>query len=243
MTREYVSPEGLRLDGRRPAELRRIRCKMGVISRPEGSAYFEQGNTKVLASVFGPKEVTFRKQARHDKAVLTCEFRVAPFSTIEHKERTKGTRKHLEYALMIKRSFESAIMTDLFPNSQVDIFIEVLQSDGGTLCAAINAVTLAVIDAGLPMRDFVVACSTGYVAGIPLLDLNFSEGGAGGPDLPLAILPKLKKITLIQMDSKLPLEAFEKVMQLGMAGCDMIYQVLLTEVKARTLEFKTVRNM
>lgn len=55
---EYISPEGLRLDGRRPEELRAIKCKLGIFNKADGSAYFEQGNTKVLATVYGPKEVT-----------------------------------------------------------------------------------------------------------------------------------------------------------------------------------------
>jgi len=56
---EYLSPEGLRLDGRRPGEMRKVRCKMGVLTRPDGSAFFQQGNTQVIASVFGPHEVLF----------------------------------------------------------------------------------------------------------------------------------------------------------------------------------------
>lgn len=52
-----LSDQGLRLDGRRPHELRRIRCKLGVFEQPDGSAYLEQGNTKVLAAVFGPHQV------------------------------------------------------------------------------------------------------------------------------------------------------------------------------------------
>lgn len=53
-----LSDQGLRLDGRRPHELRRIRCKLGVFEQPDGSAYLEQGNTKVLAAVFGPHQVS-----------------------------------------------------------------------------------------------------------------------------------------------------------------------------------------
>lgn len=55
--RELLSPEGFRIDGRRPNELRKIRCKIGVFAKADGSSYFEQGNTKVLATVFGPREV------------------------------------------------------------------------------------------------------------------------------------------------------------------------------------------
>jgi polyribonucleotide nucleotidyltransferase len=54
---DLLSFKGLRLDGRRANELRHIRCKLGVFSQPDGSAYLEQGNTKVLAAVYGPHEV------------------------------------------------------------------------------------------------------------------------------------------------------------------------------------------
>lgn len=55
--KNLVSDQGLRLDGRRAGELRRIQCKLGVFSQPDGSAYLEQGNTKVLAAVYGPHQV------------------------------------------------------------------------------------------------------------------------------------------------------------------------------------------
>lgn len=56
-TMDLLSKQGLRTDGRRSDELRRIRCKMGVFNQPDGSAYLEQGNTKVVAAVYGPHEV------------------------------------------------------------------------------------------------------------------------------------------------------------------------------------------
>ena len=54
---EVISPEGLRNDGRTPTCLREIKCRLGLYDRPNGSAYIEMGNTKVLAAVYGPREV------------------------------------------------------------------------------------------------------------------------------------------------------------------------------------------
>ena len=54
---EFLSDQGFRLDGRRAHELRRVQCKLGVFDQADGSAYIEQGNTKVLATVYGPHEV------------------------------------------------------------------------------------------------------------------------------------------------------------------------------------------
>ncbi len=60
-------------------------------------------------------------------------------------------------------------MTSLFPRSQIDIFVQILQADGGTRCASINAATLALINAGIPMKDFVVSCAAGCIEGTPIL--------------------------------------------------------------------------
>lgn len=59
--KELLSKIGLRLDGRRADEVRRVRCKMGVFSEPDGSAYIEQGLTKVLAAVYGPHQVRLKR--------------------------------------------------------------------------------------------------------------------------------------------------------------------------------------
>eukprot|EP00027_Filamoeba_sp_ATCC50430_P006856 CAMPEP_0168564390 /NCGR_PEP_ID=MMETSP0413-20121227/13222_1 /TAXON_ID=136452 /ORGANISM="Filamoeba nolandi, Strain NC-AS-23-1" /LENGTH=106 /DNA_ID=CAMNT_0008596063 /DNA_START=333 /DNA_END=649 /DNA_ORIENTATION=- len=106
-------------------------------------------------------------------------------------------------------------MTTLFPRSQIDIYVQILQADGGTRCAAINAATLAIINAGIPMKDFVCSCAAGCIDGTPILDLNYLEDSAGGPDLPLAILPETSSVVMLQMDSKLPLDLFEKVLNLA----------------------------
>ena len=55
---ELISDQGFRIDGRRPNELRKIACRMGVFTQADGSSYVEQGNTKVLCAVYGPHEVS-----------------------------------------------------------------------------------------------------------------------------------------------------------------------------------------
>lgn len=75
--REFVSIAGLRIDGRRPGEVRRIQCKLGLLSKVDGSALYEQGNTKVVAVVRGPRQVKSRSKAQHDRAVINCDYRCA----------------------------------------------------------------------------------------------------------------------------------------------------------------------
>jgi exosome complex component RRP41 len=76
-----------------------------------------------------------------------------------------------EIALIIKQTFETVVLTTLAPRSQIDIYINVLQSDGGIKSAAINAATLALIDAGVPMTDFVCSCAAGFIDGTTILGI------------------------------------------------------------------------
>ncbi|KAF8412155.1 hypothetical protein HHK36_000111 [Tetracentron sinense] len=219
---EYVSPEGLRLDGRRPMEMRQIRGELGAVAKADGSAVFEMGNTKVIAAVYGPREVQNRSQQLNDQALVRCEYSMANFSTGDRMRKPKGDRRSTEISLVIRQTMEACILTHLMPRSQIDIFVQVLQADGGTRSACINAATLALADAGIPMRDLVTSCSAGYLNSNPLLDLNYVEDSAGGPDVTVGILAKLDRVTLLQMDAKLPMDIFENVMQLAIEGCKAI---------------------
>lgn len=130
--KELVSNIGLRLDGRRPNELRRIRCKLGVFPEPDGSAYIEQGLTKVLASIYGPHQVRGgRSKAQHDAAVVNCQFSMAVFSTGERKRRPRGDRKATEMSIHLRQALKAAIKVELYAWSQIDVYVEVLHADGG----------------------------------------------------------------------------------------------------------------
>mmetsp|Transcript_26090 Transcript_26090/g.51464 ORF Transcript_26090/g.51464 Transcript_26090/m.51464 type:complete len:247 (-) Transcript_26090:313-1053(-) len=231
MSREIISPEGLRMDGRRPKEIRKIACELGTFHRADGSAQFSQGQTTVVASVYGPREPRRRTESLHDRCLVTCDYTIASFATGERKNPAKGDRRTKELGLVIKQTFESAILTHLFPRSQISIHVQVLLDDGGAPAAAINAVSLALVNAGIPMKEMVCACSIGYTEGTPLLDLNLMERGIGGPQMYIAIYPNSQKVATIQMESKLGLEHLEDVLNLGKQGCSKIYESLCKEIK------------
>merc|ERR1712066_154944 len=179
---ELLSDQGLRLDGRKSGELRRIRCNMGVFGQADGSAYIEQGNTKVLAAVYGPREARNRGGGgQSEAAVVNCQYSMAVFSTGERKRRPRGDRKSTEMSVHLRQTFQAAIHTELYPRSQIDVFVEVLQADGGNYCACVNAATLALIDAGIPLRDYVCACTASLVDDAPMVDISSLEATAGGP--------------------------------------------------------------
>jgi ribonuclease PH len=83
----------------------------------------------------------------------------------------------LNFSLSLKKTFESTILTSLYPKSSISIFVEVLQADGGDYAVCVNAATLALIDAGIPIRDVCCAVSAGLAVKEStthtLLDLGF----------------------------------------------------------------------
>eukprot|EP01091_Cochliopodium_minus_P000646 TRINITY_DN10566_c0_g1_i1.p1 TRINITY_DN10566_c0_g1~~TRINITY_DN10566_c0_g1_i1.p1 ORF type:complete len:266 (-),score=65.54 TRINITY_DN10566_c0_g1_i1:106-903(-) len=234
---EIISPEGLRIDGRRANELRNINCKLGILSNANGSAYYEQGNTKVIASVYGPKELTKRGKMHSNTniATITCEYTIANFGSGDRRDKkTKRDKKNIEIGIAIRKTFESVIQTNLFPRSQIDIHITVLQSDGGERCAAINATTLAIVNAGIPINDLCCSCSAGFIEGTPILDLNYLERTAKGAELPVAILPSTETVTMLQMEYKIPLNNFEQVLDLAIKGAKTIHKIMSQHILEHT---------
>lgn len=229
MRPEVLSNEGFRMDGRRPNELRRISHSVGVLPQADGSSLFEIGNTKVIAAVYGPRESRLRAL---DRATLLVDFTQTSFS--ERRSR-KTDRKNLEIQVQIRETLESAVMTFLYPRSQINVFLQVMQSDGGLLQACINAATLALINAGIGMKDYIVACTVGDFNGIPLLDLNRGEISVRVPEITVALLPKTEEIVFIMMESRLSADRLENTLKLAFQGCHSIHKILndflLSEVK------------
>jgi exosome complex component RRP41 len=219
---KLIDKKGLRLDGRKPDELRPVKLEVGVISNADGSAYIEHGKNKILAGVYGPREVHPKHLALPDRTVLKCRYHMAPFSVQERKS-PAPSRREVELSKVIRESLEPAIFMEYYPRTMIDIFVEVLQADGGTRCASITAAALALADSGIPMRDLVVSCAAGKVDGTIVLDLMDTEDKAGCADVPVALMPNLNAVTLLQMDGTLSTDEFETAVNMAFEGCKQIY--------------------
>lgn len=214
---KLIDKKGLRLDGRKPNELRPIKIEVGVLSNADGSAYIEQGKNKILAAIYGPKEVHPKHLALPDRMILRCRYHMAPFSVQERKS-PAPSRREIELSKVIREALEPAIFLEYYPRTAIDVFVEVLQADGGTRCASITAASLALADAGIPMKDLVAACAAGKVDDTIVLDLMDTEDKIGAADVPVALMPNLDAITLLQMDGTLSLEEFEQAVNLALEG-------------------------
>ncbi|HUV98098.1 MAG TPA: exosome complex exonuclease Rrp41, partial [Candidatus Paceibacterota bacterium] len=130
---KLIDKEGLRIDGRKTNELRATKIGVGVLGNADGSAYIEQGKNKILAGVYGPHEVHPKHLALPDRSLLRCRYHMAPFSVEERKSPAPSRREH-EISKVIRESLEPAIFLEYYPRTSIDLFIEVLQADGGTRC-------------------------------------------------------------------------------------------------------------
>jgi exosome complex component RRP41 len=229
---KLIDENDLRTDGRKINEIRPTRVELGIIDNPDGSAFLEQGKNKILAAVYGPRELHPKHLALSDRALLRCRYNMAPFSTKERKS-PAPSRRETEISKVIKSALEPAIFLEKFPRTVIDLYIVILSSDGGTRCAGINAASLALAEAGIPMRDLVVACAAGKVDGQIVLDLNGIEDNIGDADVPVAFMPRTNEITLLQMDGMLSREEFEKTLKLAMDGGNQIYNIQKEALKSR----------
>jgi exosome complex component RRP41 len=234
---KLIDKKGRRLDGRKPDELRPIKIEVGVLSNADGSAYIEQGKNKILAAAFGPKEMHPKHLSLPDRMVLRCRYHMAPFSVQERKS-PAPSRREVELSKVIREALESSVFVEYYPRTGVDIFIEVLQADGGTRCASITAASLALADAGIPMRDLVVACAAGKVDDTVALDLMDTEDKVGSADVPVAFMPNLNAITLLQMDGTLTPKEFEKAVNMAIEGCKKIYALQKEALKTKYMVVK-----
>ncbi len=178
--------------------------------------------SQVMCSVFGPKEVEQRSMMDPERAIVKCEYSMAAFSTGERRRRGKSDRRATEISMVIKNALEQTILLELMPRTQIDVYIQVLQADGGTRSASINAAFLALADAGIPMRDMICCCAGGYLDDTALLDLNYLEDSGGGPDVVVGLHPSLDRLVLLQSDNRISLETFEELVRLVSEGCKAV---------------------
>ena len=238
---KLIDKKGLRLDGRKPEELRSIKIEVGILSNADGSAYIQQGKNRILAAVYGPRELHPKHLARPDRTVLRCRYHMAPFSVQERKS-PAPSRRDIELSKVIREALEPSVFIEYYPRTGIDVFVEILQADGGTRCASITAASLALADAGIPMRDLVAACAAGKVDDTIVLDLMDTEDKKGVADVPVALMPSVDAITLLQMDGILTFDEFEKAVNLALEGCRKIYQMQKEALKTKYVSVNEVEE-
>ncbi|MCE4600700.1 MAG: exosome complex exonuclease Rrp41 [Desulfurococcales archaeon] len=230
---KLIDELGRRHDGRLPEEMRPVRMRVNVLDNADGSALVEYGRTRILAAVYGPREPLQRFMILPDRALLRVRYHMAPFSTAERKS-PAPSRREIELSKVLREAFEDIILVKHFPRTAIDVFVEVLQADGGTRTAAVTAASLALANAGIPMKALVAGVAVGKIEGVLVLDVDELEDGNGEADLPIAAAPSIGKVTLFQLNGVLTREEVERGLNMAL---DAIKRLVELEKKALIEEY------
>lgn len=196
----------------------------------------EMGLTVALCTIRGPIACLRRSDELSDRAVVDVSINVAPFASTDRRIINRNSdRKLIELSQLVQKALEATILLQLYPRSRIRVEVAVLADDGGRLCAAINAASAALIDAGIPTKDILCACSAGQSGQhddtTALVDLNRKEesslGGKHPVCLPCAMLPQRGTLVLSQCEARLPsFDALDTVLEAAMAGCKAVFEIL-----------------
>lgn len=228
-----------RLDGRGFNEIRPMTAKVGVIKNAVGSAFFKIGHTSAYAAVYGPRELHPRFLQNPERGVLRCHYNMMPFAGPGERGRPGPNRRAKEISFVTEKALEPVMDLSDFPNTVVDVFIELPETDAGSRCAGIVAASMALADAGFAMKDLPCSIAAGRVADKIVIDLNGDEehyedeDNLGVADLALTILPNTGIVTHMQMDGKISEEQLAEAIENAKEAIKQIYEVQKNALKEK----------
>lgn len=224
-----------RESGRSLTEIRPMMAKVGVIPNADGSALFAFGDTIAIAAVYGPKKLHPQHMQNPATGILRCNYDLLSFSVYDRKK-PGPSRRSQEISKVTQWALLPALDLKEFPNTVVDVQIYILQADAGTRTAGINAASMALAHAGIPMKDLVCSISVGKLDTDLVVDLDKSEedfeGGEGPTDFPLAKIANSDQYTLLQLDGKIQPEMVKKVLDIANKSMKEVYEVQKKALKS-----------
>jgi len=229
--------EGLykkRTSGRKIEEIRPMRAKVGVIDSADGSAVFETGTTKAIAVVRGPRTLHPQHMQNPQRGVLRVSYGMMPFSVWD-RIKPGPSRRSEEISKVAEWALSSVVDLSEFPSTVVDVFIQIPQADAGTRVAGLNAASMALAHAGIPMKEMVSAIAVGKIDKTLVVDIDKDEEdfreGEGSTDIPLAITSRKKSISLLQLDGKISPDELRSAIDMGKKACEEILKVQIEALK------------
>ncbi|MFH1247474.1 MAG: exosome complex exonuclease Rrp41 [Candidatus Micrarchaeota archaeon] len=227
---------GKRVSGRSFTDLRPLKITAGVLKQADGSAMIEWGKNRIIAAVYGPHEVFPKFLTDNRKALVSARYIMAPFSSLEDHGRSGPNRRSIEISKVAKHVFENVILTSKFPKTIIDIHMDVVQSDGGTRIAAITAASVALADAGIPMKDLVAGVAVGKIDGELVVDLDKLEDNYGESDGAVVVSPRTGEILLFQLEGLLTPEEVKRTVRLASEAALKVREVQVNALRERYAE-------
>lgn len=221
----------VRIDQRKPDEIRPVRITPGYLMTAEGSALIEVGQTRVLCAATVEETVPAFLRGS-GKGWVTAEYSMLPRATMTRtpREVNKGKpsgRTH-EIQRLIGRSLRAVVDGSALGERTVIVDCDVLQADGGTRTASITGAFVAlglalkqVVDYGtlprLPLLDYVAAISVGIVGGSPLADLCYDEDSRADVDMNVVMTGSGRMVEVQATAERMPFDDDQFGSLLGLA--------------------------
>lgn len=206
--RNMILEKRVRADGRGPADIRPITCEVGVLPRAHGSAVFTRGETQSLAVVtLGTSDDEQRIDALEGEYMRTfmLHYNFPPFSVGEARPLRSPGRREVGHGALAERALKSILPgKDKFPYT-VRIVSEILESNGSSSMATVCGGTLALLDAGVPIKEPVAGIAMGLIKEgdqvLVLSDILGLEDHLG--DMDFKVTGTKNGVTALQMDIKI----------------------------------------
>ena len=222
-----------RQNNRKKDEMRPIRAEVGIVPNADGSALFAFGNTIAIAAVYGPKPLHPQHLQDPQKGLLRCNYDMLSFSVTERK-RPGPSRRSQEISKVTEWALSPVLQLENFPNTVIDLHIIVLQANASTRCAGINAASLALAQAGVPMTKLVASVSIGKLDKEILVDVDKNEEdfkeGEGATDIAMAFT-ETGEISLLQLDGKIQEDKLKQAIEAGEKACKEIFEIQKKTIK------------
>ena len=230
-----------RYDGRKFDELRPIIAKVGIVPSADGSAMYQSGKTRAIAVVRGPRLLHPKHLENPRKGIMRVTYQMMAFSVWD-RIKPGNSRRGQEIGKVSEWAFNEVVDLDAFPNSVVDLIIQIPQADAGTRVAGINAAAMALAQAGIPMSEMISAVASGKMDRTLVVDVDKEEedyeDGEGATDVPLAITSRSKKITLLQLDGKISVPELRDIISMSKKACEKINAIQMKALKEPGKEIK-----
>lgn len=242
MVREKILTKGERIDGRKIDEIRPIAAAVGLLPRTHGSALFSRGDTQVLtvATLGSPSlEQLFESAEGETSKRFMHHYNMPPYSMGEVGKMIGPGRREIGHGALAERALEAVIPAeDKFPYT-IRLVSEVLSSNGSTSMASTCGSTLALMDAGVPIKEPVAGIAMGLVTDkdesrfVILTDICGLEDFNG--DMDFKIAGTKNGITAVQLDVKIPgltLSMIKEILERGKTARLVILEKMLSVLPA-----------
>ena len=219
-------PPSSSTQGRAATALRPYAFKTGVVSAASGSCFVQAGATKVLVSVFGPRQ--HARAEYTETGVLHCEWRSASFARAGARRDVPPSSGDRHAAWAMVQALSPSVRLEAYPKSSVDLFVLVLQDEGSALAAALCAASVALADAAIEMFDLTPACSLVMSpdGNVRLDPTAAEEADERAPSLTIATMPATGYVTQNWMHGPMGATAVVDGMALLSEACDKLHETM-----------------